>query len=140
MILKSHSFFIFFLFITFSFFFCSCILILLIFRNEIIHIWFSFSEFHLVHTFTSVPMEESFSSEHSCKLFSYSFKHFLNSSRVSNESYWHFKSFWWDITNWRFYIIWNPFNEIRRIFILYVEHLFINFFGGHSSSKHSGGS
>jgi len=57
-------------------------------------------------------MEESFSSEHSSELFSYSFEHFLDSSWVSYESYCHFKTFWWDITNWRFNVIWNPFNEI----------------------------
>jgi len=85
-------------------------------------------------------MEESFSSKHSSKLFSDSLEHFLDSSGVTNESNRHFKTFRWDITNTRFNIIWNPFDEIGGVFILDVEHLFVNFFWGHSSSEHSGGS
>jgi len=85
-------------------------------------------------------MEESFSSEHSSKLFSDSLEHFLDSSRVTNESYRHFKTFWWNITDSGFNVVWNPFNKIWRVFVLDVKHLFINLFGGHSSSEHSGGS
>jgi len=74
-------------------------LILLIFRDEIVHVGFSFSEFHLVHTFTSVPMEESLSSEHSSELFSDSLEHFLDGSGVSEESDSHLESLGWDITD-----------------------------------------
>jgi len=58
-------------------------------------------------------MEESFSSEHSSELFSDSLEHFLDSSRVTNESNRHFKTFWWDITDSGFDVIWNPFNKVR---------------------------
>ncbi len=54
--------------------------------DQIIHVGFGFSEFHFVHTFSSVPVQESFSSEHSSELFSYSLEHFLDSSGVTNES------------------------------------------------------
>merc|ERR1711959_619595 len=111
-----------------SVFFSSSILILLIFRYQIVHVRFSFSEFHLIHTFSGIPMEESFSSEHSSELFSYSLEHFLDSSRVTNESNRHLKTFWWDITDSGFDVVWNPFNEIWGVFVLDVEHLFINFF------------
>jgi hypothetical protein len=57
-------------------------------------------------------MEESFSSEHSGKLFSDSLEHFLDGGGVTNESNRHLKTFWWDITDSRFDVIWNPFNEI----------------------------
>jgi hypothetical protein len=80
-------------------------------------------------------VEESFSSEHRGELFSNSFEHFLDGGRVSEESDGHFESFRRDITNGRFDVIWDPFNEIRRVFVLNVKHLFINFFGGHSSSE-----
>jgi hypothetical protein len=109
---RSHSFFIFFFFIEFSFFFSSSILILLIFGYKIIHVGFSFSELHLIHTFTSIPMEESLSSEHSSKLFSNSLEHFLDSGRVTNECNGHFKTFWWDITDGGFDVIWDPLNKI----------------------------
>jgi len=102
---------------------------LLILRNKIVHVRFSFSEFHLVHTFSGIPMEESFSSEHSSELFSDSLEHFLDSSRVTNESNRHLKTFWWDITYSGFDVVGDPFNEIRRVLVLDVKHLFINFFG-----------
>merc|ERR1712156_443136 len=88
-----------FTFIKFTFFLSCGILILLIFGYQIIHVGFSFSEFHFVHSFTSVPMQESFSSEHGCELFSNSFEHFLDSSGVTNESACHFQTFWRNITN-----------------------------------------
>ena len=83
-------------------------------------------------------MEESFSSEHSSELFSNSLEHFLDSSGVTNESNRHFKTFWWDIADSGFNVIWNPFNKVWRVLVLDVEHLFINLFGWHSSSEHSG--
>ena len=129
-----------FFFISFIFFFGSGVLILLIFRDQVVHVGFGFSEFHFVHTFTSVPVEESFSSEHSGELFSDSLEHFLDSGGVTQESDSHFQSFGGDIANGRFDVVGDPFNEIRRVLILDVEHLFINFFGGHSSSEKGGGS
>jgi len=74
-------------------------------------------------------MEESFSSEHSSELFSDSLEHFLDGSRVTNESNRHFKTFWWDITDSGFDVVWNPLNEITGVFVLDIEHLFIDLFG-----------
>jgi hypothetical protein len=83
-------------------------------------------------------VEESFSSEHSGELFSNSLEHFLDGGGVTHESNGHFQSFGGDITNGWFDVIGNPFNEVRRVFVLDIEHLFIDFFGGHSSSEKSG--
>jgi hypothetical protein len=110
-------------------------LILLIFRDQIVHVGFGFSEFHFVHTFTSVPVEESFSSEHSSELFSDSLEHFLDSGGVTQESDSHFQTFRGNITNGGFDVIGDPFDEIRRVFVLDIQHLFIDFFSGHSSSE-----
>merc|ERR1712048_880135 len=67
-------FFIFFF--KFTIFLSGSILILLVFRDQIVHVRFSFSEFHLIHTFTSVPVKKGFSSEHGGKLFRNSFEQF----------------------------------------------------------------
>jgi hypothetical protein len=40
-------------------------LVLLVLANEIVHIALCLSEFHLVHPFTSIPMQESLAPEHS---------------------------------------------------------------------------
>jgi len=85
-------------------------------------------------------MEESLSSEHSSELFSDSLEHFLDGSGVSEECNWHLESLWWDIANWWFNVVWNPLNEVRRVLVLNVKHLLIDFLGGHSSSEHCWGS
>jgi len=132
---QPSSFFLLLLFIKFCFFFSCCFLIWLIFPYKIIHIRFCFCEFHFIHTFSSVPMEESLSSEHSSKLFCYSFKHFLNGCWVSYKCNRHFKAFRRNITDSCFNIVRDPLNKVWGIFILYVEHLFVNFFRRHTASE-----
>merc|ERR1711915_655776 len=56
------------------------LLVLLVLRDEVIHVGLGFSEFHLVHALTSVPMEESFSPIHSRELLRYSLEDLLDSS------------------------------------------------------------
>lgn len=112
-------------------------MILLIFGDEIVHVGFSFSEFHFVHTFTSVPMQESLSSEHSSELFSDSLEHFLDGGGVTDEGNGHLETLGGDITNGGLDVVGNPFNEVRRVLVLDVEHLFVDFLGGHSTSEES---
>merc|ERR1719199_1326789 len=115
------------------------ILILLILRDKIVHVGFSFSELHLVHTFTGVPMEEGLSSEHAGELFTNSLKHLLDGGGVTEEGNGHLESLWWDIANGGFDVVWDPLNEVRGVLVLDVEELLIDFLGGHSSSEHGGG-
>jgi hypothetical protein len=124
-------------FVHFVFFFSSSVLVLLVFRDQVVHVRFGFSELHFIHTFTSVPMQEGLSSEHSSELFSDSLEHFLDSSGVTNESNSHLKTLRRDIANGRLNVIGDPFNEVRGVLVLDVEHLFIDFLSGHSSSEHS---
>ena len=84
-------------------------------------------------------MEESLSSEHSSELFTNSLEHLLDGSGVSEESNGHLKTLWWDIANSGFDVVWDPFDEVRGVLVLDVEHLLVNFLGGHSSSEHGGG-
>merc|ERR1712048_1545427 len=114
------------------------ILILLILGTEIVHVGLSLSELHFIHTFTSVPMEEGLSSEHSSELLTNSLEHLLDGGGVTKEGNCHLESLWWDIANSRFDVVWNPFNEVRGVLVLNVEHLLVNLLGGHSSSEHSG--
>merc|ERR1711865_1217363 len=134
-IYKSLHFFFVHLFLIFG----GGVLILLIFRDEIVHVGLSLGELHLIHTFSSVPMEESLSSEHSSELFTNSLEHLLDGSGVSEESNSHLKTLWWDIANSGFNVVWDPLNEIRGVLVLDVKHLLINFLSGHSSSEHGGG-
>jgi len=115
------------------------ILVLLVLRDEIVHVGLSLSELHLVHTLTGVPMKECLSSEHSGELLSDSLEHFLDSGGVTKEGNSHLESLWWDVTNSGFNVVWDPFNEVRRVLVLDVEHLFVDLLGGHSTSEHGGG-
>jgi hypothetical protein len=101
-----------FFFIEFSFFFSSGILVLLVLRDQIIHVGFSFSEFHLVHSFSSVPMQEGLSSEHTGELFSNSLEHLLDGSAVSNEGDSHLQSLRGDITDGALHVVGDPLNEV----------------------------
>jgi hypothetical protein len=74
-------------------------------------------------------MQEGLSSEHGGELFGDSLEHFLNSGGVSDESDGHLESLGGNITNGRFNVVGDPFNEIRRVLVLDVQHLFINLLG-----------
>ena len=80
-------------------------------------------------------MQESFSSEHGSKLFANALEQFLDGSRVSNEGGGHFQASGRDVTNGSLDIIGDPFNEVRAVLVLDVEHLLIDFFHGHASSE-----
>jgi len=113
---------------------------LLIFRDEIVHVGFGFGEFHLVHTLTSVPMQEGLSSEHSSELFTDSLEHLLDGSGVTNEGHRHLESLGRDVTDGGLDVVGDPFHEVRAVLVLDVQHLFIDFLGGHSTSEESRGS
>ena len=112
---------------------------MLVLRDEIVHVGLSLGELHLIHTLTGVPMEEGLSSEHSSELLTDSLEHFLDGGGVTKEGNSHLESLWWDIANSGLDVVWNPFNEVRRVLVLDVEHLLVNLLGGHSSSEHGGG-
>merc|ERR1719295_2414307 len=48
----------------------------------------------------------------------------------------HFKTTWGNITNCSFNIVWNPLNKVAAIFVLNIQHLFVNFFHRHASTEH----
>jgi len=115
-------------------------LVLLVFRNQIVHVALGFSEFHLIHTFASVPVQESLSSEHCGELFADSLEEFLDGGGVTDEGGAHLESSWWDVANSGFDVVRDPFNEVAGVLVLGVEHLFVDLFHGHSSSEHGGDS
>jgi hypothetical protein len=62
----------------------------------------------------------------------------LDSGGVTDEGGRHFQASWWDIANSGFHVIWDPFNKVTGVFVLNVQHLFVDFFHAHSSSEHGG--
>ena len=126
-----------FIFVEFTFFFGGGILVLLVLGDKVVHVGFGFGEFHFVHTFTGVPVKKGLTTEHSSELFGDTFEHLLDGGGVTNEGSTHFQSFRRDVTDGRFDVVGDPFNKVRRIFVLDVQHLFIDFFGGHAATEHA---
>jgi len=124
--IKSLCFFLFF--IEFTFFFSSGVLVLLVFGNEIVHVALGFGEFHLVHALTGVPVEEGFSSEHGGKLLGDPLEKLLDGGRVTNEGGRHFETSWWDVANSSFHVVRDPLDKVRRVLVLDVQKLFVDFF------------
>jgi len=85
-------------------------------------------------------VQESLSSEHSGELFADSLEELLDGGGVTNEGGAHFKSSWWDIANGGLHVVRDPFNKVTGVLVLGVEHLFVDFLHGHSSSEHGGDS
>ena len=129
--------FLFLFFVKFTLIFSSSLLVLLIFTDQIVHVGFSFCEFHFIHTLTGVPMQESFAPEHSSELLADSLEKLLDGSGVSNESSSHLETSGRDVTNCGFDIVGDPFNKVRAVLVLDVQHLFINFLHGHAASEYS---
>jgi len=110
----------------------------LVFRYEIVHVALGFSEFHLVHTFTSVPMEESLTPEHSSELLADPLEELLDGGAVSDESGRHLESSGRNVTDGGLDVVGDPFDEVAAVLVLYVQHLLIDFLHGHTSSEHGG--
>merc|ERR1711918_232335 len=83
--------------IVFTFLLSSGILVLLVFRNKVVHVGLGLSEFHLVHTLTSVPVKEGLAAEHSSELLGNTLEHLLNGGGISNECSAHLESLGRDI-------------------------------------------
>jgi len=113
-------------------------LVLLVFRNKVVHVRFSLSEFHLVHAFTGVPVEECLAAEHSGELLSNSLEHLLDGGGVSDEGRGHLEALRRDVADGRFDVVRDPLDEVGRVLVLHVEHLLVDFLGGHASSEESG--
>ncbi len=112
-------------FVKLSFLFNCGILVLLVFGDEIIHVAFSFGEFHFVHALAGVPVKEGLSAEHDGELLGHTFPRLLHSGGVSNEYGGHFKTFGWNVTDGGLHVVRNPLYEVGRILVYNVEHLLI---------------
>merc|ERR1712151_643346 len=84
-------------------------------------------------------MKEGLSSEHGGELLTDSLEHLLDGGGVTEEGNSHLESLWWDIADGGLDVVWNPLNEVGRVLVLDIEHLLIDFLGGHAASEDGGG-
>merc|ERR1712073_215616 len=115
------------------------VLVLLVLRDEIVHVGLSLGELHLVHALTGVPVEESLAAEHSGELLADALEHLLDGGGVTEEGNSHLEALRRDIADGRLDVVGDPLNEVRGVLVLDVEHLLVNFLGGHAATEDGGG-
>ena len=81
-------------------------------------------------------MQESLSSEHSGELFAHSLEQLLNGGAVSDEGGRHLQSSRRDVTDGGLDVVRDPFDEVAAVLVLHIQHLFVDFLHGHTSSEH----
>ena len=109
----------------------------MVLRDEVVHVALSLGELHLIHTLTSVPMEESLSSEHSSELLADPLEELLDGGAVSDEGGRHLESSGRNVTDGGLDVVGDPFDEVAAVLVLYVQHLLIDLLHGHAASEHS---
>lgn len=95
--------------------------------------------FHLIHSFSSVPVQEGFPPEHGRELLAHSPEHLLYRSRFTNKSWGHGKasrrgmSHTLDLT-----LLGIHSTKAGRVLVLHIHYLFVHFLCAHLSPKHRG--
>ena len=74
-------------------------------------------------------MEESLSSEHGSELLTNTLEHLLDGGGVTKEGNSHLETLRRDIANSGLDVVGDPFNEVRGVLVLNVEHLLVDFLG-----------
>lgn len=106
------------------------LLVLLVLGNQVVHVGLSLGELHLVHTLTSVPMQEGLAPEHGSELVPDTLEELLNRGAVSDEGGGHLETTWWDGAEGGLDVVWNPLNKVRSVLVLHVADLVLDFLHG----------
>merc|ERR1740138_568747 len=85
--------------------------------------------------FTCVPVQERLAPEHRRKVLGDPLEHLLDRSTVAREGYSHLEPLRRNIAHRGLDIVRDPLDEVRGVLVLNVQHLLINFFGGHAASE-----
>ena len=83
-------------------------------------------------------MEERLSSEHGCELLGDSLEELLDGRAVTDECGGHLETTWRDVTDGCLHVVRDPLDEVAAVFVLYVQHLLIDFLHRHAATEHGG--
>jgi len=114
------------------------VLVLLVLGDEIVHVGFGFSELHLVHALTGVPVEEGLAAEHGGELLGDALEHLLDAGVVADEGDGHLEALGRDVADGRLDVVGDPLDEVGRVLVLDVEHLLVDFLGRHAAAEEGG--
>ena len=77
-------------------------------------------EFHLIHTLSSVPMQESLAPEHSSELLADAFKQLLDGGAVTHEGGRHLQTSRRNITHGGLDVVRDPLHKVGAVLVLHV--------------------
>ena len=64
---------------------------------------------------------------HSCAIIRIFKKIVVSSIRITS---------WRDVTDSGLHVVWDPFDEVRAVVVLHVQHLLVHFLHGHTTTEH----
>jgi len=82
-------------------------------------------------------VKERLASEHRGELLGNALEHFLDGSGVTDESGRHLESLRRDVAHGGLDVVRDPLNKVRRVLVLHVKHLLVDFLGGHAATEHA---
>jgi hypothetical protein len=106
------------------------LLVLLVLGDQVVHVGLSLSELHLVHTLTSVPMQESLAPEHGSELVTDTLEQLLDRGGVTDEGGRHLQAAGRNGAEGGLDVVGDPLDEVRRVLVLDVAHLVLNLLHG----------
>ncbi len=107
----------------------------MVFGDEVVHVGLGLGELHLVHAFARVPMEESLAAEHGRELFRDALEDLLDGRRVADEGGGHLEAARRDVADGRLDVVRDPFDKVRAVLVLHVEHLFVHLLHRHAAAE-----
>lgn len=106
------------------------LLVLLVLRDQVVHVALGLSEFHLVHTLTSVPVQESLAPEHGSELVTDTLEELLDRGAVADEGRAHLQATRRDGAQSSLDVVRDPLNEVGGVLVLHVADLVLNLLHG----------
>jgi hypothetical protein len=106
------------------------LLVLLVLRDQVVHVGLCLSELHLVHTLTSVPMQESLAPEHGSELVTDTLEQLLDGGGVTDEGGGHLQAAGGNGAEGGLDVVGDPLNKVRRVLVLNVAHLVLDLLHG----------
>ena len=117
---------IFFLFLELSLILGCGVLVLLVLGDEVVHVGLCLGEFHLIHTFASVPVQEGLATEHGRELLRDTLEQLLDGGAVADEGGRHLEATWRDVADSRLDVVRDPLDEVAAVLVLHVQHLLVD--------------
>lgn len=110
------------------------VLVLLVLGDQVVHVALSLSELHLVHTLTSVPVQESLATEHGSELITDTLEELLDGGGVTDEGRGHLETTGRNGAQGGLDVVGDPLDEVGLVLALDVAHLVLNLLHGDTST------